>query len=348
MPPRLLLTLLLASGLLPLPALGAPEPAAPQTREQAQSRPRAPTAVQTAVEAARKTGRDVLVVFDASEMGTWCDLMRRDILNDPSFAKGVSGAFVTVVLDHSRKDGDDPEERRLQNAFERRLGVTGFPSVLLLDGQGRAYARTGYRGSDVPAYIAHLTGLRALRERRDALIAKSRRNSGYIRAEHLANALRTIDGSLAAEYDELFEELRATDPADKRGVLLDYDLARLAPRAREAARAARHPAAGLRVFDDFLAQTHSLPDDKRQRVLHMRFDYLDKTGADGLSRMQRCERRLQELRAMLALAPDSPVAPRIRKLIEDEEDARTAVLRAAVEAPLTRAPDPNASHGDED
>lgn len=277
-----------------------------------------PKAITDAIAKAAETARDVLVVFDASDLGGWCERMRKEILSHPKFIKGVEAGFVTVILDHSRKIPGEEETRRRLLAYERRLDVGRFPSVLLLDSAGRAYARTGYIGDNPDVFLKHLAELRAIRERRDALIAKARRNSGYIRAEHLANALRTIDGSLVAEYAPLFEELRAADSADKHGVILDYDINRLFGDARETARSARNPGAARRMFDDFLAARPQMPALRRQRVLLERFRYLDKTGADGLSRLERSLKKISELREMLALAPKSPEAARINKLIEDE------------------------------
>ncbi len=336
------LTSLLALGLLPvcasvaLAADEAPPPSSSAVSAQGEIPP--PEPISEALTLAASNGRDVLVVFDASELGGWCERMRREVLSHPSFGPGVARGFVPVILDHTRKATAEAEARRRTLAYERRLGVTGFPSVLLLDSTGRAYARTGYRGNGPAAFLRHLYELRSLREKRDALIAKSRRNSGYIRAEHLANALRTIDGSLASEYAPLFEELRAVDKTDRHGVLLDYDIIRLTRRARDAARAARSQAAALREFDEFLAARRTLPPAKRQRVLVERFAYLDRSGADGLSRLERSQSRLAELRAMLALAPESPEAPRIRKLFEDEAREMQRVHREAVEGEHAASP----------
>ena len=78
------------------------------------------------------------------------------------------------------------------------------------------------------------------------------KNKGDIRADLLARALRMVDGSLVQDYSPLFEDLRAEDPADRRGVLADYDINMLFIRARESERTTRTLEAPLWEFDAFL------------------------------------------------------------------------------------------------
>jgi thioredoxin-related protein len=280
-----------------------------------------PENLRKGLEEARKTGRDVLAIINISDLAGWCERMRADIVEQPAFVAGAAVNFVAVNLDFPQKTKRPEEEHRRNLAFARKYNVTGFPVVLLLDSAGRAYARTGYTTSDVREYLAHLDAFKKNRTRRDQLIAKAHRNKGDIRADLLSKALRSIDGSLTPGYPELFEELRAIDPADRSGALLDYDISLLIIRAGDAARTARSPAAGLWEYDAFIAAHPGMPKGKLQRVMVERFAYLDRSGADGLSRTARHERLLEKLTETLALAPSSELAPKIHRLMAEQKDA---------------------------
>lgn len=286
-----------------------------------------PEAVRKAVSQAAASGRDVIVIFNSSDTGGWCEKIRADILQKSEFASAAANRFVTVTLDFPAKAGREPEKSRLiENAYARRYRITAYPVILLLDRNGRPYSKIGYKPGGAAAYAAHLATVRMARERRDTLLAKALKTKGDTRAELLAGALRTIDATLAPDYADLFEQLRAADPVDRRGIVLEYDLALLAARARAATAATHNREAGLREFDAFLAARPGLPDEKLQRVLHGRFAFVPTAGDDGLSRQARCQRRCDQLRAMLELAPKSALAPAITRLL-DEENAELERLR---------------------
>lgn len=53
-----------------------------------------------------------------------------------------------------------PVEVKTQNAqLQKTYGVEGFPTVLLLDADGKVIAQTGYRRGGAAAYVDHLEKL---------------------------------------------------------------------------------------------------------------------------------------------------------------------------------------------
>lgn len=320
-----LLVLAMGALLAPSPAALRAENSPPPVIAKDSPAP-APQAVLNAVAEAAKTGRDIIVVFNSSDTGGWCAKIRNEILQKPEFIAAVRKYFVIVTLDFPAKTAEPDELRRINGAYAKRYRITAYPVILLLDRNGRPYSKTGYKPGGAAAYAAHLAALRSARERRDSLIAKALKNKGDIRAELLAGSLRTIDASLAPDYAALFEQLRASDPDDRRGIVLEYDISQLIVRARKAAVATHNREAALREFDAFLSARPGMPDDKLQRVLHDRFAFVPTSGDDGLSREARCLRRRDQLRAMLDLAPKSSLAPAITRML-DEEDAELARLR---------------------
>lgn len=298
-----------------------------------ETKPAFPEEVSAALEKAASSGRDVAVVFNVPDWGGWCERIRKDILEQPKFTGAAAKQFVVVNLDFPRKSTGSVDARRVKLAYAKRYRITGYPVVLLLDKTGRAYAKAGWREGGPAAYANHLAALKKAREKRDEQLEKARKNQGYIRAELAAGALGTIDAALVRDYADQFEELRAGDPQDRRGVIADYDITRLIDRVKDNVAESRNRASGLWEFDAYLAAHPDLPKAKRQRVLLSRFAYIPKSGEDGLSRIARCQKHIEDLRDMLELAPKSPFAKEIRVLIESEESQLAQLRNESTDIP---------------
>lgn len=88
----------------------------------------------TAIAKAKATGKPVLVEFTGSDWCPPCKMMEKKVFSKSAFIKAASKDFVLLVLDFPRSD------RALAKANEpyaEKYGVTGFPSVVILDPSGK-------------------------------------------------------------------------------------------------------------------------------------------------------------------------------------------------------------------
>ena len=87
--------------------------------------------LEQALAQARSSGKPVLADFSA----IWCPACLRlhaEVFTDPAVKAAITGGY-----ELSRIDYEAPEAA----AFMARYGVTGFPTLLLLDGEGRLLRR---------------------------------------------------------------------------------------------------------------------------------------------------------------------------------------------------------------
>ena len=114
------------------------------------------------VELARKEGKDLLVDFTGSDWCKWCKKLDVEVFRSPAFLEAAKEQYVLVKVDLPRRK---PALERVPDIARNRevaqeLGVTNFPTILLMTADGDVWGRTGYREGGAAPYVEHLQKLR--------------------------------------------------------------------------------------------------------------------------------------------------------------------------------------------
>lgn len=116
-----------------------------------------------AVEAAKKSGKDLFVDFTGSDWCHWCIKLHEEVLGFDEFVTAAQEDYILVSLDFPRGKGAKakvPNPKR-NEALSQKYDIRGFPTVLLMDVDGIVFGRTGYQKGGVENYLKHMDGLRA-------------------------------------------------------------------------------------------------------------------------------------------------------------------------------------------
>ena len=166
---------------------------------------------------AAKENKPLLVDFTGSDWCGYCIKLHAEVFNKPEFEEFAKN-YVLVELDFPNKKPQPAEEKAKNKATQTKFGVSGFPTVLLIDAKsGEAYGRqSGYGpGTGPKAYIEKLSAFKNTAEGRAALVAESKKAS-EASAKRAAQGAKVRAAIEAKDFDAVCK-LLDEDFADAQG-----------------------------------------------------------------------------------------------------------------------------------
>jgi thioredoxin-related protein len=178
----------------------------------------------TDFEAAKKKAaaenKSLLVDFTGSDWCGWCIKLVDEVFKHDAFKEGVADKFVLVELDYPRDKSKLSEETQKQNEeLKAKYSIRGYPTILLLDSDGRPFAQTGYQAGGPEKYLAHLDSLLAIKTKRDEAFSAAEKLEGKDKAEALVATLKMLPEGQLSHYSETTQQIAALDPEDESGFI---------------------------------------------------------------------------------------------------------------------------------
>ncbi len=275
-------------------------------------------------ERAAAESRPILVEFTGSDWCGWCVRLKKEVLDQEAFVTYAAGNLVLMEADYPRQTPQSPELKAQNASLQKEFGVTGFPTLFLVDAEGRPFARTAYRAGGAEAYVEHLKALVAIRGVRDAALAKAAGAAGLERAQALVEAMTALPIDVLRFYAPTIAEIQTLDPENRTGFrarLAEMELMEVENGVRRLGRSGRQ-AEALALVDAFIAK-HAPAGELHQKALLAKlgaYPINTKDGLDALGALvdealaidaatptgQRCieiRKRLAEAAARLQAAP---------------------------------------------
>lgn len=179
------------------------------------------TDYEAARKAAETTGKGMLLNFTGSDWCPPCIMLEKAVLGTGTFQEAAGEDYVLTKLDFPQDPASiDESTRAINEKLGERYGISGYPTLVLTDSEGRPFATTGYMDVGVDEYLKHLDELSEIRSQRDKAFAEAMDLEGAERAEAMANALKgvPIDHELYLEfYPDQVEVIKKADPSDETG-----------------------------------------------------------------------------------------------------------------------------------
>ncbi len=117
------------------------------------------TDYEAALKQASAENKYVLVDFSGSDWCGWCIKLEREVFSQKEFIDYAKANLICVLLDFPRGKELPKAQKASNQALSERYQVEGFPTVLILNSQGRAIKRDGYQPGGATKYVEFIKGV---------------------------------------------------------------------------------------------------------------------------------------------------------------------------------------------
>ena len=134
-----------------------------QTSPSNQAKPSKPgwiTSYEQAQQEAKANNKLVLLNFTGSDWCGWCILLDREVFSKPQFKEYANKNLVLVEVDFPKMKPMSETMRTQNTRLAQRYQVQGFPTIIVLSGEGQIVGEFGYMQGGPDAFIAALEKLR--------------------------------------------------------------------------------------------------------------------------------------------------------------------------------------------
>jgi protein disulfide-isomerase len=114
------------------------------------------TDVNKAQEAARDENKYILLDFTGSDWSATSAKLKKEVFDQPEFATYAKTNLVMVQLDFPHQTPQDPALKAANEALAKELNVQNFPTIVLVDANGRAIGFGGFMEGGPRVTIAEL------------------------------------------------------------------------------------------------------------------------------------------------------------------------------------------------
>ena len=106
---------------------------------------------------AKAEGKHILMDFSGSDWCGWCVKLDKEVFSQKAFKAYAKDNLVLVLADFPKDKSKQSEKLQKQNAaLAKKYNIGGFPTVFILNPEGRLVAKTGYRPGGPEAYVEYI------------------------------------------------------------------------------------------------------------------------------------------------------------------------------------------------
>jgi protein disulfide-isomerase len=110
---------------------------------------------------AKEENRLVLMDFTGSDWCPWCIKLRKEVFSTPEFTEYAKTNLVPVEIDFPRRKEQPAELKKANRALQTKYAIRGYPTVIVLNSQGKKIGKLGYEEGGPKPFIAKLEALKA-------------------------------------------------------------------------------------------------------------------------------------------------------------------------------------------
>ena len=109
---------------------------------------------------AKSENKLVMMDFTGSDWCGWCIKLNKEVFSKPEFAEYAEKNLVAVEVDFPRSKAQTAELKKANQALQAKYKIEGYPTVIVLNGDGKKVGELGYMEGGPKAFIAKLDKLK--------------------------------------------------------------------------------------------------------------------------------------------------------------------------------------------
>lgn len=102
----------------------------------------------------------VMLDFTGSDWCGWCIKLNKEVFSQPEFAEYAKKNLVAVEVDFPNKKKLSAEQTKANDALQKKYDIKGYPTIIVLNGDGKKVGELGYMKGGPTAFIAELEKLK--------------------------------------------------------------------------------------------------------------------------------------------------------------------------------------------
>ena len=102
----------------------------------------------------------VMLDFTGSDWCGWCIKLNKEVFNTQEFIDYAAKNIVPVEIDFPNKKKQSAELKKANDALQKKYGIRGYPTIVVLNGDGKKVGELGYMKGGPKAFIAELEKLK--------------------------------------------------------------------------------------------------------------------------------------------------------------------------------------------
>ena len=104
--------------------------------------------------------KDQLTLIDFWEVWCgWCIKLKKEVFSKPTFIDYANEHLILMTVDFPNKKKQEESLKDQNNTLLDNYGVKAFPTIILVDAEGKVLGETGYRRGGPESYVEHLKSM---------------------------------------------------------------------------------------------------------------------------------------------------------------------------------------------
>ena len=108
---------------------------------------------------AKEEGKPILMDFTGSDWCGWCIKLKKEVFSRPAFINYANEHLILMTVDFPKRKQQEESLKDQNNTLMDTYGINVFPTIILVDAEGKVLGKTGYRRGGPEPYVEHLKSL---------------------------------------------------------------------------------------------------------------------------------------------------------------------------------------------